>query len=142
GARRWTERPKSDGPSSAKRLVPSARWLIRTILVPKRRVPAVGDHRGAFRRAPRAGVVAGERKAGAAVSHDRIDDPPRGLDGILAREEHLVAPHRVPKEPLVRRLFPRGLVARIEQHRLARHRVARLLRPRAELEHHVGTEPE
>src|SRR5439155_26611262 len=69
-----------------------ARWLAA---VP----PAdVGGQRLGVARSPRAAIVLGERRG---LTQDRLDDRPRRLAAVLAREEQAVTLHRVAEETLV-----------------------------------------
>ena len=49
------------------------------------------------------------RNAIQAIAQDRIDDPPCGLDAVLAREQHCVAVHGVAEQPVVRLHVVAGL---------------------------------
>ena len=90
-------------------------------------------------RAPRSGLVLVQRGP---VVEDPVDHAPRGLHGVLAREERLVALRGVADEALVRRALGPALVARVELHALADHRLPGLLGAAAERDGHVGREAE
>ena len=64
------------------------------------------------------------------------------VDVVGPREEHLVAAHRVAKQPLIRRRDVDRVAAGVEIDFLPRHRVARPLGAGAQLDDHVGAEPE
>src|SRR6185437_16916415 len=72
-----------------------------------------------LRRTPGARLVAVDRRRVGAQY--RIDDGPRGLDGVLTREQRGIARHRVTDQPLVGPALSRVLVAHRELDLLADH---------------------
>src|SRR6185437_3073662 len=76
------------------------------------------------------------------IAERRIDDAPRGFDGIVATEKFRIAPQSIAEQARIRRALAPRLVARNQLHVLAAHLLAWLLDPRAGGYHHVRAEAE
>src|ERR1051326_1740574 len=106
----------------------------------ERGVPAadVGGQRVGLMRPPRAGGIFLYRRR---IVEDRLHHPPRGLDTVLAREQHGVALPRVDEKTLVGiEVFGRRMVHEFELRRFAHHLLARPLDARAERDEDVRAE--
>ena len=76
------------------------------------------------------------------ASKHRIDDAPRGFDGVLPHEEHRVTTDGIAEQALVRRHFIAGHVPHEQLDGLADHGFARQLDPRAQRDRDVRAEAE
>ena len=77
------------------------------------------------------------------IAQNRLDDRPLRLDRVLAREQQMVAGHRVAEQPLVSvHLFALGPLDELEFRRGGFHVFAGPLDLRADRNQHVGAEPE
>ena len=76
------------------------------------------------------------------VGQDLVDDPPRLLDTVLAREQQTLAVDRVAEQPLVRTHLVGVLVEEEQLALLTDHRLAGNLRPCADPDRDLRVEPE
>src|SRR6185295_78975 len=120
----------------------SAATVIAPTISARRAVPSpdVRRQRGGLGRPPAPGVVLVHRRP---RSEDRIDDGPRRLDRVLAREERRIARHRVAEQPLVRvHLVRLGAMQDLELRRLGDHLLARPLGAGPDRDPHAGAQLE
>src|SRR5450755_2494494 len=116
-------------------------WMGRDLAADARRVPTGrGSEVVGLGRAPRAAVVLVD---GGGVAEDRIDDPPRLLDCLLAGEEVVLAAQRRAQQTLVGRDVARGLPHRGQLDVLDCELLhARLARLHLEADHDLGLDLE